>query len=918
MSVSAYAQTKQIRNFADDGIIISQATDSCFVILNNVLVDFDSCFIQLMKVTRAGDTIIWNRNYGGNGGDRGYYLHKTKDSGYVIVGGSTSYGDIMGDVYVIKTDSGGNVLWAKTVGDQFENCGTYVIETETNDLLAVGYSTTDDTTCIRKIYVVKFANNGDTLWTKNYNISYDSYATSLCKTIDGGYIITGDTDTLGKGLQKIYLLKIDSLGNIVWFKTYGEDICGANSIIPEADGSFFIVGYMHSIADASTYSYLLKINSVGDTVWTKKYIDMGYLYHSVKADDGYIMAGESRATSDAFIFKANSIGDSILCQMYGGAYDDGNYYITKTYNNEYNAIGYTKLTPYWDSTRIMLTRFSEQLTPISTIIYSEQDINLSIIAPQINPYLCNTAKLYYANNYDFQIEIKNNAIVDSAVLYWRPLGNQETPILMTLNKLNDSIYQYLVNKNMIYPQGISYKIKAFCDYGIYSEYPQNSYYVHPVSRSSIIDTISYDQWQMIAMPYNADGRYMHNILASNFGAYDITKWRLFEHDITNTYYELSSSNTGIIEDGKAYWLRQRVANPAVVNFDSAHTWGPGLSTDTFKITLASGGSGWNDISLPFLFNVSCGDIITASNNDPDIIGPYYYNGTRWLYPNEITNIEPWKGYVVKNIGSVSKPLNVPLIAATGKSYNNVVKTEGMSIHINVNNNEKEFLNVLGTSNNASFGKDKYDYPCPPPSLDNLRAYFIHNDWLPQDVYGCDIRNEIGDGQTWDYLIQGYNGKTKLYFQTYNLSEGLNYYLIDLTDNIRVNLKDSKSYSYIPLSDEKQREFIIIIGTEFYIANETNRRTPISTKLNLVYPNPASTGKVNINYQLSRSSRVLLNVYNINGQLVKSIVDNIQNPGYYKKEWNCDNKANYKISSGLYFVQLKTDLTTSTKKVLLLK
>ncbi|MBU1356667.1 MAG: T9SS type A sorting domain-containing protein [Candidatus Edwardsbacteria bacterium] len=916
MPVSVYAQTN--KNFTTDGIVIKQAVDSCFVILSNVVGSYDSSFIQLMKVTKAGDSIIWNKGYGGSGGDYGLYLHRTEDNDFVIVGGTTSYGDVMGDVYVIRTDSIGNVIWAKTVGDQFVNCGTHVIETESNDLLVVGYSKTGDTACVQKIYAVKLANNGDTLWTKNFDIGYDSYATCICKTIDGGYIITGDTDTLGNGIQKIFLLKIDTLGNVLWFKTYGEQICGANSIIPEADGTYFVAGYMHSIVDAKTYSYMLKLNSVGDTIWTKQYIDMGYLYHSVKAfDNGYIMAGETRNTSNAFIFKVNSAGDSLLCNQYGGAYNDGSYYIAKTYNNEYNAIGYTNLAN-WDSVNIMLVRYNDQLSHLSTITYSVNDINISIVAPQINPYLCNNAKMYYGSDYTFQIEIKNNSIVNNAVLYWTPVGNYGTPLSLELTKVNDSIYQYNINKNIIYSQGVSYKIKAFCDYGVYNEYPQNSYYIHPVFHYSVTDTIGYDQWQMISIPYKGNGRYMHNMLVSKFGTYDITKWRLFDHDITNIYHELSSPNTGLIDDGKAYWLRQRVANPAVVSFDTVYTWGPGLSIDTLKLTLASGGYGWNDISLPFLYNVSWADIITANNNDPDIIGPYYYNGVRWLYPNEISNIEPWKGYVVKNAGAVSKNLNIPLIAAGGKSDNTASKSDGMNIYINVNNNRNEFLNVLGTSNNASFGKDKYDYLCPPPSLDNLRAYFIHNDWLPLDVYGCDIRKEIGDGQTWDYLIEGYTGATTISFQLDNIVDNLNYYLIDLTENRRFNLKDSKSYSFIPLSDEKQREFMIIIGSDSYLENMIYRKTPISTKLNTIYPNPARMGKVIINYQLSKSTKVLLNIYNLNGQLVKTIVDDVQYPGYYKKEWNCANNANTKISSGLYFVHLKTDVTAGTKRIILVK
>jgi len=135
----------------------------------------------------------WNQTFGGYYDDWGYSVQQTTDGGYIITGGTGSYGESDGDFYLIKTDSNGNKIWHKTFGD---------------------------------------------IW---YDKSF-----SVTQTSDGGYIITGLTCPIF-GWANVWLIKTDSNGNKVWDKTFGGDgLSGGRSVSETSDGGFIITGYTSS------------------------------------------------------------------------------------------------------------------------------------------------------------------------------------------------------------------------------------------------------------------------------------------------------------------------------------------------------------------------------------------------------------------------------------------------------------------------------------------------------------------------------------------------------------------------------------------------------------------------------------------------------------------------------------------------
>ena len=128
----------------------------------------------------------WDRTYGGLGKDLGFFVQQTKDEGYIIVGGKKSFW-IVGnyDLWIIKTDAKGNVLWDRTFGGSGEDLGFSVQQTNDDGYIIAGYTSFTNG---KKAWIIKIDSQGN----KQLDMATgraDSEAASIGLTKDGGYII---------------------------------------------------------------------------------------------------------------------------------------------------------------------------------------------------------------------------------------------------------------------------------------------------------------------------------------------------------------------------------------------------------------------------------------------------------------------------------------------------------------------------------------------------------------------------------------------------------------------------------------------------------------------------------------------------------------------------------------------------------
>ena len=288
---------------------VQQTSDRGFIITGSSFQD-----VYLIKTDSIGNT-LWTKNYGGGNIDEGRSVRQTSDGGYIIAGNTVSFGAGGWDVFLIKTDSLGDTLWTKTFGGTEDDWGWSTQQTSDGGYIIIG-KTFSFGIGESDAYLIKTNSLGDTLWTRTYGGTSFDLGYSVQQTSDGGYIITGYTNSFGLGNGDIYLIKTDPLGNTLWTKTYGgASIDVGLSVHQTSDGGYVITGYTWSFGAGGVDVYLIKTDSLGDTLWTRSYggtvHDYGWSVQQT-SDGGYIIVGSTDSFgaggSDVYLIKTDENG----------------------------------------------------------------------------------------------------------------------------------------------------------------------------------------------------------------------------------------------------------------------------------------------------------------------------------------------------------------------------------------------------------------------------------------------------------------------------------------------------------------------------------------------------------------------------------------------------------------------------------
>jgi hypothetical protein len=322
----------------DEGQSVQQTFDGGYIITG-----FSSYGLYLLKTNASGDT-LWSRSYDAYGAEYGYSIQQTSDSGYIIAG----YASYYGDVWLLKTDASGDTLWTKTYGGPAMDGGNSVQQTFDGGYIIAGY-TFSYGAGLDDVYLIKTDSSGDTIWTRTYGgPNYDG-AYSVRQTSDSGYILTGWTESFGAGFNDVYIIKTNVSGDTLWTRAYGGTSWDeGQSVQQTSDGGYIIAGETGSIGAGSLDFWLIKTNASGDTLWTRTYggwnREESYSVHQT-TDGGYIIAGYTGTYGaggyDVYLVKTNASGDTLWTRTYGGTGDDEGHSVQQTSDSGYIIAGFT-------------------------------------------------------------------------------------------------------------------------------------------------------------------------------------------------------------------------------------------------------------------------------------------------------------------------------------------------------------------------------------------------------------------------------------------------------------------------------------------------------------------------------------------------------------------------------------------------
>jgi hypothetical protein len=247
------------------------------------------------------------------GGSAANSIIQSSDGGYVVAGWTSSFITGGYDMFVVKLDSSGNVQWAKTIGGSNSDYAWSITQSSDGGYVVAG-RTSSFGAGDWDIYVVKLDSSGNVQWTKTIGGSGLDEANSIIQSSDGGYVIAGGTGSFGAGGSDFYVVKLDGLGNVIWTKTIGGIFGdGANSIIQSSDGGYAVAGETWSFGAGYPDFYVVKLDSSGNVQWTKtiggRYEDTA-LSIIQSSDGGYVVAGKTRSFGiggdDFYVVKMDS------------------------------------------------------------------------------------------------------------------------------------------------------------------------------------------------------------------------------------------------------------------------------------------------------------------------------------------------------------------------------------------------------------------------------------------------------------------------------------------------------------------------------------------------------------------------------------------------------------------------------------
>lgn len=289
--------------------------------------------------------IQWQKSYGGNSNETANSIVQTSDGGYIMAGYTNSTnGDIHSnqgnnDYWVVKTDALGTIEWQKTYGGTFDDQANSIIQTTDGGYIIAGFSDSNngDITNFhgdKDYWIVKIDSTGTIEWQKKYGGDDKESAYEIKQTVDGGYIVAGQTYSYDGVIRAVngdvtnfhggidgWLVKLSNTGVIEWEKCFGNtEIDNFMTITQTADGGYIAAG------EHAYYGYwVVKCNNMGNIEW--EYLDTdGDIVHSIKqtTDGGYILTGDTvtrigNATGHNFgVTKLNNFGELEWKKSFGG------------------------------------------------------------------------------------------------------------------------------------------------------------------------------------------------------------------------------------------------------------------------------------------------------------------------------------------------------------------------------------------------------------------------------------------------------------------------------------------------------------------------------------------------------------------------------------------------------------------------
>ena len=239
--------------------------------------------------------------------------------------------------------------WFKTYVGEADDYGYSVKQTMDGGFIIAGNTHSYGAGLYRDILLIRTDSHGNELWSKTYGGEFEERGKFVQQTLDGGFVVVGFTCSFGAGQSDLAILKVDAYGNKEWLKTFGGLNAEEGNSIQKVDGGYIVTGYTRSHGVGNDDVYLIKTDRDGNEIWTKTYggpdSDRARSVHQT-IDGGYIIGGitgyKKFFEGDVFLIKVGPHGNEEWSTSFGGAQIDYCRAVIQSNDGGYVLVGYTR------------------------------------------------------------------------------------------------------------------------------------------------------------------------------------------------------------------------------------------------------------------------------------------------------------------------------------------------------------------------------------------------------------------------------------------------------------------------------------------------------------------------------------------------------------------------------------------------
>ncbi len=308
----------------------------------------------LMLVDSMGQK-VWEKNYGGALTDEARrVVVNPADSGFVFVGHTNSMGNGGYDLWLVRTNKHGQLIWQRTFGGTDWDFGMDLILSPDGNILLCGKSFNARYGKYDAWVLKAQMSNGDLLWQKFYGGAEDDDFRSIKLTPDSKIVLTGQTSSMGDIAGDIYLFTTNLSGDSLLAKKYGmpgkKDF--ANDIVVESANEYILGGGTESYATSFTDAFIFKMDNLGDSIWLRNYGNSGLAQESVKITLMKNTTGRYGISYSDINFPSfkrdpknlilSDQGYYIVGHSFGESEDEELYDLVKVSDGGFIGVGYTK------------------------------------------------------------------------------------------------------------------------------------------------------------------------------------------------------------------------------------------------------------------------------------------------------------------------------------------------------------------------------------------------------------------------------------------------------------------------------------------------------------------------------------------------------------------------------------------------